>query len=280
MDCVKKKVKLKRVLYNAALFSFAAVFIISGHQLVSKKYAGYKNASELESLSEAVSSVSVKTKTKALKNIKKAGDTHAAPGEEELEDRNRRLPGYREIASRNTDLKGWITIPDTRIDYPVMQSLERPDYYLKHNFEGKRSSYGVPYIADYCDPLESCRNIVVYGHHMKDGSMFAGLMEYTDPEFYEKHPYIWFDTLEQVGKYQVIGVLNASAGETDRMFFELAEARDEAQYQDFLKEVKARSFYDAGAVSEDGRPLLTMITCEYTLEDGRLVVVAQKVLKQ
>lgn len=193
----------------------------------------------------------------------------------QMRDRNKRLDGYSLLAAQNKDMAGWITVPGTRIDYPVMSSPDRPDYYLKHDFNKARSAYGVPYIDAACGTGEDCGNIMIYGHHMKDGSMFADLMNYTDREYYKKHRFFWFDTMEDAGLYEIVSVLRASALAGQDPVVELAYDRNEDGYSDYVEEVKKRSFYDT-EVTADGGPLVTLITCEYTQKDGRLMIVAKK----
>ena len=89
---------------------------------------------------------------------------------------------YAAVYEKNHDLIGWITIEGTRIDYPVMQTKEKPNFYLKHAFDKSYSRYGVPYIAENCD-IDVSDNIVIYGHHMNNGSMFSDLCRYADEDF-------------------------------------------------------------------------------------------------
>lgn len=188
-----------------------------------------------------------------------------------------RIPGYEILRAKNPDTAGWVTVPGTPIDYPVMQSVDRPNYYLKHNFDKSKSSYGVPYAAEHCDLTGNCPNVVIYGHHMKNGTMFAGLMKYTDQSFWQAHPYLWFDTLDEPGLYEIIGAVRASASDREEEIFHLAYADTEEEYQAFIEELKKRSMYNTGLDAEYGDPLVTLITCEYTRDEGRLLVTARKV---
>lgn len=90
------------------------------------------------------------------------------------------LPEYTELFTQNSDMVGWITVEDTKINYPVMQSKNEPNFYLKHGFDKAYTDYGCPYVQENCDVLEPSDNLIIYGHHMNDGSMFAGLMKFTD----------------------------------------------------------------------------------------------------
>ena len=89
---------------------------------------------------------------------------------------------YADVYAKNSDLVGWVSIPGTRIDYPVMQTKDSPDFYLKHAFDKSYSSYGVPYLAENCD-VGISDNLVLYGHHMNNGTMFSDLCKYASEDF-------------------------------------------------------------------------------------------------
>lgn len=110
---------------------------------------------------------------------------------------------YDALFAQNNDFIGWIRIDGTNVNYPVMQTPNKPDFYLKRSFDKSYSDYGVPYIDEACMTGIS-NNLVIYGHHMNDGSMFADLCKYTDADFYKEHPTIAFDTLSGLGKYEVV----------------------------------------------------------------------------
>jgi sortase B len=99
---------------------------------------------------------------------------------------------------------GWIAIDGTGINYPVMQTLDNPEFYLKHNFEKEPSNYGVPFVDAKCDVLYPGDNTLVYGHHMKNGTMFSPLENYKSKTFWQEHRYIRFDTLAGFGTYEII----------------------------------------------------------------------------
>ena len=186
------------------------------------------------------------------------------------------IPEYQELYLQNNDMVGWIKVEDTKINYPVMQSKDNPDFYLKHGFDKSYSDYGCPYVQENCDMELPSDNIIIYGHHMNDGSMFADLCKYTDADFCKEHPTIAFDTLSSLGKYEVIAAFKFN---TNRETFKYNEytLMDEAQFAEFMENVHARQLYDTGVTAEYGDQLLTLSTCEYTYPNGRFVVVAKKV---
>ena len=93
---------------------------------------------------------------------------------------------YRAVQEQNSDFVGWLSIPGTNIDYPVMQTVDEPNYYLKRGFDKQYSDYGVPYVQENCD-LALSDNCVIYGHHMNNGTMFADLCKYESEDFYQEH---------------------------------------------------------------------------------------------
>lgn len=264
----------KHVIYNVLLVFCVAVFIVSGAAIGLKLVVGQKEDRQIEFLKTAF-----QESLGDVENDREAGGTNKPNQEntlqEQLAERETRLDGYAALQNQNQDMIGWITVPGTEVDYPVMQSQGRPNYYLKHNFKKEKSSYGVPYLSEACDPGGGECNLIIYGHHMKNGTMFAGLMKYTDESFYREHPFIWFDTPESAGVYQIVAVTKAPASSDDETMFRLAG--DPTQRQAFLEEVKKRAFYDTGQSMDSGEPLLILITCEYTQTEGRLLVVAEKI---
>lgn len=182
---------------------------------------------------------------------------------------------YSALFDQNNDFIGWICIEGTNVNYPVMQTPDNPDYYLKHSFEKTYSDYGVPYIEESC-AVGLSNNVVIYGHHMKNGSMFADLCKYTDKNFYEEHKTIQFDTLSTLGKYEVVAVFKFNTNKETFKYNECCTMNEEA-FREFMSQVHERELYDTGVDAEYGDQLLTLSTCEYTYTNGRLVVIAKKV---
>ena len=92
------------------------------------------------------------------------------------------LPEYGELFLQNPDMVGWISIAGTKLNYPVMQTPNNPNFYLKHNFEKAYSDLGTPYIQENCNIAES-DNLVIYGHHIKGQKMFGALENYKSKDF-------------------------------------------------------------------------------------------------
>ena len=182
---------------------------------------------------------------------------------------------YKKLAEINPDFVGWISVEGTQINYPVMQSKDNPDYYLNHSFEKEYSRFGVPYL-DGDGIIGQSNNLIVYGHHMKGGSMFAELVKYSHHEFWHEHQYIEFNTIGTKGRYEVVA---AFAYDTNKEEFNYTyfTDMDEDEFAEYVCEVEHRSVYDTEINAEYGDELLTLSTCEYSHVNGRFVVVAKRV---
>ena len=188
------------------------------------------------------------------------------------------LEKYIGLYAENTDLVGWLSIDDMKIDYPVMQN-EDDEYYLHHGFYGDESRYGCLYVREEAD-LDDGTNFVIYGHNMKDGSMFGELDLYLEEGFYEEHPVISFDTLYEERAYEIVAVFRSQVyGEEDDIFkyYQFYKADTVGEFDDFYDNIKALSLYDTGVEAQFGDTFLTLSTCAYHVKDGRLVVVAKRV---
>lgn len=106
-------------------------------------------------------------------------------------------------AEQNEDIYAWITIPDTNIDYPILQHPEDPNHYLNYNIDGSKGYPGCIYTELYNSKEWDDPNTVLYGHNMKNGTMFANLHYYEDPEFFEEHPYVYIYSEDAVRVYQI-----------------------------------------------------------------------------
>ena len=181
--------------------------------------------------------------------------------------------------SANPDMVGWIKINDTVINYPVMQTKKIPDYYLNHDFYKNESVYGCPYVQANCDVKTPSDNVIIYAHHMNDGSMFANLELFRSKDFWKSHKQVRFDTLDRKATYDILAVFAVPVDETDKnsfKYYEFVNAYDPQHFSDFVSRCKELSFYDTGVTAKYGDKLLTLSTCEYTHNNGRLVVVAKR----
>ena len=185
------------------------------------------------------------------------------------------LPEYVAPYEENSDLVGWMVIDGTTINYPVMQTPEHANYYLNRNFQKEKNAHGCLYVDESCDVFLPSDNLTIYGHHMKDGSMFTGLKKFRNPEFWEKYHTIDFDTLYERHSYTIFAVFTTTASKGQGFsYHRFKDATDEAEFDEFVSTCKSLSLYDTGITPKYGDKLISLSTCEYSQADGRLVVVA------
>ncbi len=188
------------------------------------------------------------------------------------------LPEFESLFLENTDTVGWIEIPGTPISNVVVQSPDRVDYYLHRDFDKKYNLHGCIYVREQCDVNLPSDNITIYGHRMKDGSMFAHLVNYTKQNFYENNRYIYFDTLTERHTYQIFAVFKTTATLGQGFQYHLfVDAASEEAFNDYVSTCKRKSLYDTGITPQYGDKLITLSTCEYSQDNGRLVIVAMRV---
>lgn len=177
----------------------------------------------------------------------------------------------------NNDVVGWIRIEGTNINYPVMQNSE---YYLRRNIYKEYSTYGTPFLADYCN-INLSDNLIIYGHHIKSGMMFADLDKYKSYDYYLNHKTIKLyklqgtETIEE--EYKIISCFKTTVNKGGFKYYNFFNATSEADYNFFLEQCRELSFYNTEDTAKYRDKLITLSTCEYSLNNGRMVVVAKKI---
>lgn len=188
------------------------------------------------------------------------------------------LSPYAALKEDNGDLFGWIKLAGTKLDYPVMYTPQEPEYYLRRAFDKSDSISGTPFLDGSC--VEDGNHYLVYGHNMKNGTMFHALLDYAEPEFWNEHPTIAFDTVQESGTYTVIGAFYSRVyyqDETDVFrFYAYTDLSDPAVFAEYVDNVESASLYETAETAKYGDILLTLVTCSYHNENGRFVVVARK----
>ena len=162
----------------------------------------------------------------------------AEPTEQPAAERN-----IQALIAENADCIGWLSIDGTNISYPVMHTPSDPQKYLHRNFYGKYSQSGVPFLDGRCD-IQST-NLIIYGHNMKNGTMFADLKKYVDKDFLSAHRTVKFETADGVQTFTVTEVLKTNIS------------------NEWYNRISA----------EDGRQLI-LSTCYGSGKDGRLLIIA------
>jgi len=195
---------------------------------------------------------------------------------------NKQLKSFKKKHKKQSkEIAAWITIAGTKIDYPVMYSgLKNNTKYLKKDINGKKDSHGMLF-ASYITPTRKITyNNVIYGHNMKDGTMFTDLLKYQNKSFYKNHKYVKLSTKGYNYSYEVVEVIRISCkkGSKDRMILEkFAEIGNKKVFNQWKKQVTKNREYKCSGKYNRNDTLMILSTCEYEKENGRFVLVCKQV---
>jgi len=174
---------------------------------------------------------------------------------------------YDLLKEKNGDYVFWLAVPGTKIDYPVVQ-LDN-EFYLKHDFYGRSSSHGEIFLDKACDPETGI--LLLHGHHMKDGTMFAGLKAYKDKTFRQEHREAYVDL--RSGRKTFLFFAAAEVDLTDEDSFRYEELPQDGEgFETYLDELKKKAFWYMDPGDRVQGRMLILSTCDYGTEDERLVV--------
>ena len=243
---------MKKKLYIVFVLLLISTMLISGFFL----YNELKEDNEQEKIFENLIEIAEETEKQ----------------EKEQEEDNINIANLYQI---NSDIIGWVKIKGTNIDYPVMQTKNNPNYYLRRNFYKEYSVMGTPYLAEQCD-IQSSDNLIIYGHHISNNKMFGELENYKQEDYYKEHKIIKFYTMEENAEYEIIAVFKTVAY-TGFKYYNYCNLKSESEFIAFINKCYDLAFYDTGKKAEYGDKLICLSTCEYSQTNGRLVVVARKI---
>lgn len=195
------------------------------------------------------------------------------------------------LYAQNSDLVGWIKVPGTKIDYPVMQTPDNPEFYLHMDFNKEPSASGTPFldansVVKPRDGEETTWNWLIYGHNMKFGTMFHDLQEYDSEDFWKEHSTFTFDVYDPEtgetdnGEYEIFAVSRSNIKPEDSKafkYYQCAGYTDEEHFNAYVSGVKAESSYDTGVIPEFGDQLVTLSTCAYHTKEGRFYIVGRRI---
>ena len=268
--------KMKKILFAAVVCALVAAFAGSAYMVGSYLLEGKEQEEKYDELSNIVANAQTEPQSTG-------GET--VPGETmdrtvAVKDDNGMLICYKDIYEMNNDTVGWLKMEGTEIDYPVMQTPDEANYYLYRDFQGEESDRGCIYAWESADINEPSDNITLFGHNMRDGSMFAALNAYTEKAAWEKNSLIFFDTLTDFHTYKIFAVFRTTATLGKGFsYHKFVDAADEAEFNEFVATCKDLAYYDTGITPVYGDKLICLSTCEYTHPDqnGRLVVAAVRI---
>ncbi len=192
---------------------------------------------------------------------------------------------FSDLLKQNSDTVGWITIPDSAVDYVVVQAKgddermakgEDP-YYLNTDFYGYSSNLGTIFM-DYRSTLDG-KNLILHGHHMMNGSMFSSIIYYDSLDYYKERPVFTFNTLYGNSEWKIVSIFKTNTLEEHGPFFDYLRGSflNDYDFLDFVYQLRERSVIDCPVDLNENDTIVMLSTCAYDFSNFRCVVVARKV---
>lgn len=265
----KKDRKIRRIWIDSLLITVLVIIVSLVIALLISVVKAGKEAQNFRELAEQV-----KLNAEPIEEYipEETGENEDTEEEEAV-----MLDKYAVLFGQNPDLFGWINIEGTVLNYPVMYTPEEPDKYLNLDFYGQNSKSGVPFLEDTCTPESD--NLIIYGHNMKNGTMFHELFRYEKKDYWEEHPVIRFDSLYKEQEYEVLAAFYDRVyykHENVFKFYKFTDAQNKEEFDNAVWNFRNKALYDTGVTANYGDQLITLVTCAYHVENGRFVVVARK----
>lgn len=173
------------------------------------------------------------------------------------------------LQKANPDVVGWIYVPDTVVSYPLVRGSDN-EKYLHESYDGQTTASGSIFMDCRSSAALTDDNTVIYGHNMKNGSMFGGLKKYADSTYLRAHPYVYLYLADRVLRYRVFA---ACKTESDSESYTL-KFGDGVDFNGFLQYIEKSAGGNVSELPDTPAPLLTLSTCTSTTETGRFTVLA------
>lgn len=284
-----KRNKFRNAILNLAIVTLFLVVIVTGIYIFKYFVYSYNREKELNRVQELQEEMqeevarSIDSKTnKDMQNDKEVQtDSSAKSQKKEM------LLEYKKSKEKYPDMYGRIkiaglTVKNVDFDFIVMHTPDEKDFYQDKNWEKEIVNPGTSIWIDWRTKDET-ENIIIYGHNLKDQTMFGGLRFYKEKEFYEKHKFIQFDTLYERRMYQIIAISSSivyydeEPADEEYLFYEHVELDTKEEFDDYIKNIKENAYYETGETAYYGDEIITLCTCDYNIPNERLLVVAKKI---
>ncbi|MGN1297056.1 MAG: class B sortase [Clostridia bacterium] len=248
----KKKVKTnKNLIPNIILIFFIILFVFSGFKIIMWFLNNRENKKIAEEISQAITI-----------------------DEENVEEKEKYKVDFQALKDKNSDTVGFLKVNGTNIEYTVVKGTNN-SYYLKHNFNKESNSAGWIF-ADYKNKVDGTdKNLVIYGHNMRDDSMFGSLKNILNDDWHneEENKYVTFITENDNSIYEVFSVYQVA----DEDYYITTDFKDN-EFNDFIKTIKSRSKFDFGVDVNENDNILTLSTCANN-NKYRVVLHAKKIIE-
>lgn len=252
------------------------VFLGSGGYLVYK-YLGEPYLEQME-LSSYKKDYKSEEPAQAENGVWNDKEEEKKEEEERLDDGT--LASFKVIRDLNKDVVGWITVPNTMVDYPVVQAKDNT-FYLHHNINKDYNGSGCPFL-DYRNSIKpdtKSRSLIIYGHHRRNGTMFATLKNYNKIDFYKENPVFRFDTIYERGDWIVFSNFRATTSWATGTPFNYirTEFKDDEDYMKFVTDIQNRSLISTPVDVRADDQILLLSTCSYEKSNWRMIIAARRI---
>ncbi len=270
----RKPQRSKKILLDAAAVTLSAVLLFSVVNLIRTSRDRAKGIETYEELRQVVVTGSVDVEnTQEAGELAEGGSDHSMEQQasEENIDRYRKVQtigaDFGALNDINSDVVAWISIPGTKLDYPVTQCSDN-SYYLDHLFTGESNVCGCVFLDCRNSGDFSSRHSVIYGHRMNDGTMFSCVQNYKAQSYYEGHPTATLCTPS--GNYTIeffSGYVTEASGEPWKLNFSSDE-----DYSEWIDSILEKSDFEAGVTPSGSDRVITFSTCSHAFENARYVL--------
>lgn len=254
---------------------FSVIIIACLVSIFSQVFTEYKENESFKNLAEIVTEETTNTDT-VTETIRKPNLLNVSDCDNDVQDESSMYfttyyepHSISELISMNSECFGWINISGTNINYPVMHTPSNPQKYLNRNFYGEYSYSGTPFLDARCSADST--NLIIYGHHMNNGTMFADLCNYTDYSYFTEHPTVVLETKDGAFSYSVFSVMRVKSYDD---WYKFLTTDLDKTYEKWVSYAKTKSLYNTEITPVYGHQILTLSTCYGCNQDYRILVLA------
>lgn len=266
----KQKVRIPQVIIGILLLGF---FVFAGYKCISMFLQEKNEKNQFQQLRDMILEERDDEKTEVAPISSKKKHHKLSDLEKALRSKH---PNYNKLYKQNKDFVGWIKIKNTPINYPVMYHPGATEYYLHRSFYKDYSYSGVPFLGE--GTTLDGNNILLYSHHMKNGTMFASLVNYQNRSFRKKHSVVIFDTLKERRVYQVVAAFPTKiVKNSQKQYYHFVGKMQDTELQEFENWIKRHdsSFMDNIHAEDE---YITLSTCAYHAKNGRFVLIGKRIM--
>ena len=271
--------KYKEKISIAVITVFAIIVLLCVGSVIYQKITENKEKAEFAKIESIVTEEYTDTNntTERIKNpvilknsaVDKRSEVENTYAQTDYDTLYYKLYFISELISMNSECFGWISILNTNISYPVMHTPNNPQKYLNKNYYGEYSQSGTPFLDSRCSADST--NLIIYGHHMNNGTMFADLCNYTDYSYFTDHPTVVLETKDGAFAYSVFSVMKVKY---DDDWYKFLTTDLDKTYEKWVSYAKTKSMYSTEITPVYGQQILTLSTCYGYNQDDRILVLA------